>query len=269
MGERSHPHNMADLRSMSGKRVLVTGSGTGIGSGIAREVAAVGAHVVVHYSRSKSGAERLAAERIDSGVRSAAFGADLADLAAVERLAGQARDFLGGIDVLVNNAGITFNTPFEKVSPEQFDCIYQVNVRGGFFPLQHLLPQLVESKGTKSPSRAVAFRNSFVAAIGGFLFGYDLGMISAANVFLEDQFKLDEAMLGWVTSSAVLGCVLGPFLAPVVRALQGWNLPSILAVRSGIQYISASAEYLDLTGNGIIARDTAFSLEARFWVFQA
>ena len=53
---------------------------------------------------------------------------------------------------------------------------------------------------------------AFVAAIGGFLFGYDLGLIGAANVYLEEQFALSAAELGFATASAVLGCILGPFL---------------------------------------------------------
>ncbi len=51
-----------------------------------------------------------------------------------------------------------------------------------------------------------------VAAVGGFLFGYDLSLIGAANVFLRDQFHLSEQMLGFTTASAALGCVFGPFL---------------------------------------------------------
>jgi len=56
------------------------------------------------------------------------------------------------------------------------------------------------------------FRIAFVAAIGGFLFGFDLGMIGAANVYLKDQFQLNGAPLGLATGSAVLGCMFGPFL---------------------------------------------------------
>ncbi len=55
--------------------------------------------------------------------------------------------FLGGIDLLVNNAGITFNIPFNRVTPEQFDTLYHVNVRAAFFLTQHLLPALIESRG--------------------------------------------------------------------------------------------------------------------------
>lgn len=53
---------------------------------------------------------------------------------------------------------------------------------------------------------------AFVAAIGGFLFGFDLGMIGAANIYLRDQFRLNDAQFGFATASAVLGCILGPFL---------------------------------------------------------
>lgn len=53
---------------------------------------------------------------------------------------------------------------------------------------------------------------AFVAAIGGFLFGFDLGMIGAANIYLRDQFHLDDRQLGLATASAVLGCIFGPFL---------------------------------------------------------
>jgi SP family arabinose:H+ symporter-like MFS transporter len=53
---------------------------------------------------------------------------------------------------------------------------------------------------------------SFIATFGGFLFGYDLSLIGAANSFLKDQFQLNEAALGFTTASAALGCVFGPFL---------------------------------------------------------
>src|SRR3990172_9797249 len=57
-----------------------------------------------------------------------------------------------------------------------------------------------------------AFRIAFVAVVGGFLFGFDLGIIGAANPYLRDQFHLSPALLGFTTGSAALGCVFGPFL---------------------------------------------------------
>jgi SP family arabinose:H+ symporter-like MFS transporter len=56
------------------------------------------------------------------------------------------------------------------------------------------------------------FAIAFTAAIGGFLFGYDLSLIGAANMYLKDQFHLSDQMFGFSTASAALGCVFGPFL---------------------------------------------------------
>jgi sugar porter (SP) family MFS transporter len=68
-----------------------------------------------------------------------------------------------------------------------------------------------------------------VAAIGGFLFGYDLGLIGAANVYLEEQFSLSAAELGFATASAVLGCILGPFLGAWVCDAIGRKKTMIIA----------------------------------------
>jgi SP family arabinose:H+ symporter-like MFS transporter len=60
--------------------------------------------------------------------------------------------------------------------------------------------------------KASVFALAFTAAVGGFLFGYDLSLIGAANVYLRDQFHLSQEVLGFTTASAALGCMLGPFL---------------------------------------------------------
>ena len=78
-------------------------------------------------------------------------------------------------------------------------------------------------------SAAYAFRVAFVAAIGGFLFGFDLGMIPAANVYLKDQFQLNDAQLGFATASAVLGCMFGPFLGAWLCDVIGRKTTMIVA----------------------------------------
>jgi len=138
---------MSNAERLAGKRVLVTGAGTGLGSGIALQCAREGAAVAVHYSRSRAGASKIVAEICAAGGKAEAFAADLGDLDEVARLAESTCQFLGGLDVLVNNAGITFNVPFAKVTPEQFDQLYRVNVRGGFFLIQAVLQQLETSQG--------------------------------------------------------------------------------------------------------------------------
>jgi NAD(P)-dependent dehydrogenase (short-subunit alcohol dehydrogenase family) len=135
------------MKTMVDKRVLVTGAGTGIGRGIALTFAAAGASVALHYSHSSKGAETAVEEILTGGGKAAAFKADFSEIEPVQAMARDAVAFLGGIDVLVNNAGITMNMPFEKVTAEQFEILYHVNVRAPFFLTQAVLPELEASGG--------------------------------------------------------------------------------------------------------------------------
>lgn len=135
------------LDSLKDKKVLVTGAGTGIGNGIAMGFAKAGAAVALHYSRSSKGADDAVAEILRQGGRAAAFKADFEKVEPLKEMARQAIAFLGGLDVLVNNAGITMNKPFEQVTEEQFDILYHVNVRAPFFLTQAVLAELEKSRG--------------------------------------------------------------------------------------------------------------------------
>jgi NAD(P)-dependent dehydrogenase (short-subunit alcohol dehydrogenase family) len=132
---------------MTGKRVLVTGAGTGVGQGIALEFAREGAAVALHYSRSATGAEAAASEILAAGGKAAAFRADFREVAPLQAMACEAVEFLGGLDVLVNSAGITMNRPLEATTVEQFDTLYAVNVRAPYFLCQALLPALEQARG--------------------------------------------------------------------------------------------------------------------------
>jgi NAD(P)-dependent dehydrogenase (short-subunit alcohol dehydrogenase family) len=132
-------------RRMEGKRVLVTGSGTGIGQGVALEFAREGADVAFHYAHSSKGALAGVEEARKMGVRAEAFKADFSSVEEAKRLGRAAIDFLGGIDILVNSAGITMNVPFEKVTVEQFDVLYHVNIRAMFFLTQTCVPYMVKN----------------------------------------------------------------------------------------------------------------------------
>jgi NAD(P)-dependent dehydrogenase (short-subunit alcohol dehydrogenase family) len=122
---------------MRGKRVLVTGSGTGIGRGVALEFCREGADVVFHYSGSREGAIAAVEQARREGAKKVtAIHADFRRTEATAQLAQEAAAFLGGIDILVNNAGITMNLPFENVTPEQFDTLFGVNIRAMYFLTQ-------------------------------------------------------------------------------------------------------------------------------------
>jgi NAD(P)-dependent dehydrogenase (short-subunit alcohol dehydrogenase family) len=139
---------MGSEGKLAGKKALVTGSGTGIGREIALEFAREGANVVLHYSEdSEEGAMSAAKEIHTWGRRAAAFKADFCNTDEAEGLAEQAINFLGGINCLVNNAGITMNKPFLKTTREQFDTLFSVNFRSPYFLAQRVTHYMVEHGG--------------------------------------------------------------------------------------------------------------------------
>jgi 3-oxoacyl-[acyl-carrier protein] reductase len=100
------------------RAVLVTGASRGIGAAIAREFAAAGDHVAVHYGASRERAEEVAASLAGEGHMVA--GADIADPEAVRAMVDRAAEALGGVDVLVNNAGVFLHHPIDDTTYEEW-----------------------------------------------------------------------------------------------------------------------------------------------------
>src|ERR1700719_3658210 len=97
---------MEVMNRLSGKVAVVTGASKGIGAGIAKGLAAEGAAVVVNYSTSKEGADRVVAEITSSGGKAIAVQGDVSKAADVRRIFAEAKKAFGRLDVLVNNAGV-------------------------------------------------------------------------------------------------------------------------------------------------------------------
>jgi NAD(P)-dependent dehydrogenase (short-subunit alcohol dehydrogenase family) len=138
---------MSEGRKLAGKRAVVTGSGTGIGREVALEFARQGADLVLHYAHAVEGAESAVAEIQAMGRKATVFKADFDRVDEVRQLAEKAIGFLGGVDCLVNNAGITFNRPFGRVTLEQFDRLYHVNVRAQYFLTQRIADDMLTHGG--------------------------------------------------------------------------------------------------------------------------
>jgi len=93
------------MGTLQGKRVVVTGGGQGLGLAIVKRLISERCDVAIHYHTSESGAKQLVAEALAAGLKAEAFQADLTDDQAVQQFVQQTADFLGGIDILINNAG--------------------------------------------------------------------------------------------------------------------------------------------------------------------
>jgi len=132
---------------LAGKRALVTGAGTGIGRGVALEFARQGADVVLHYAHSDAGAVSAAEEIRAMGRKTAVFKANFDDVDDVVALGDKTIEFLGGIDCLVNNAGVTLNKPFLEVTREQFDMIFHINIRAQYFLTQRVVRDMLQHGG--------------------------------------------------------------------------------------------------------------------------
>jgi len=117
-------------KKLEGKVAVVTGASKGIGAGIAKALANEGASVVVNYSSSQEGADRVVAEIAARGGRAIAVQGDVSKQAHIERLFSEAKKAFGRLDILVNNAGVYEFTPLEGVTEDLFHKHFNVNVLG-------------------------------------------------------------------------------------------------------------------------------------------
>lgn len=149
-------------QSLTGKIALVTGASRGIGRATALRLAADGAKVIVHYSASGTAAQEVVNSIEKAGGKAFAVAADLAQidgaaklLAAVE--AGLKQHGWGTeIDILVNNAGVAEYVALADTTVEQFDKLFNVNVRGLFFTVQKFAPKIKDGGRIINVSSIVA-----------------------------------------------------------------------------------------------------------------
>jgi 3-oxoacyl-[acyl-carrier protein] reductase len=108
------------MGKLAGKVAVVTGASKGIGAGIAKGMAAEGASVVVNYSSSKEGADRVVQEITREGGKAIAVQGDMSKSADVKRLFTETKKAFGSVNILVNNAGVYQFDPLENVTEEEF-----------------------------------------------------------------------------------------------------------------------------------------------------
>ena len=156
---------------LNGKVVVVTGGGRGVGRGIALEAARAGARVIVNdLGASPAGdgsdcqpAEEVAAEIVAAGGEAFANTDSVASWESAQKIVQSALDHFGRIDGVVNNAGILKDSIFHRMTPEDFEAVLDVNLRGPFFVSRAAAPHFKEQG-----SGAFVHMTSTSALIGNF-----------------------------------------------------------------------------------------------------
>jgi 3-oxoacyl-[acyl-carrier protein] reductase len=118
------------MNDLKGKVAVVTGASKGIGAAIAKSLSAAGAAVVVNYSSSKEGADRVVADIKANGGEAIAVKGDVAKAADVQRLFDETEKTFRALDVLVNNAGVYRFLPLEEITEDEFHREFNINVLG-------------------------------------------------------------------------------------------------------------------------------------------
>jgi 3-oxoacyl-[acyl-carrier protein] reductase len=135
-------------QKLAGKVAVITGASKGIGAAIAKQLAAEGAAVVVNYSASKEGADRIVNEVTGGGGRAIAVKANLTKKGEIDQLFAATKKAFGQIDILVNNAGIYEFSPVEDISEDHFRKQFDLNVLGLAFSTQAALKQFNPAGGS-------------------------------------------------------------------------------------------------------------------------
>jgi pteridine reductase len=182
-------------KPLEGQVALVTGAGRRIGRAIVLRLAADGARVIVHYRNSATEAAEVVSEITQAGGEAHALHADLGRTDEIDQLfSGVERQF-GGLDILINNAGVFGPTPVGETSEAQWDSILGSNLRAQFFCAQRAAPMLKRS----GRGRIVNF-----ASLGGLLAWsqYTAYSVSKAGVIMLTRC-LARALAPEVTVNAI------------------------------------------------------------------
>jgi 3-oxoacyl-[acyl-carrier protein] reductase len=154
------------MSNLKGKVAVVTGASKGIGAAIAKGLSAAGAAVVVNYSSSKEGADRVVADINANGSKAIAVKGDVAKAADMRRLFDETEKAFGTLDVLVNNAGVyTSSLPLEDITEHEFHREFNINVLGTILATKEAVKHFGPNGGSVINISSIASAGHPMAAI--------------------------------------------------------------------------------------------------------
>jgi len=171
------------------KVVVITGAGSGIGRATALAFGREGAKVVAADLEAAS-AQATAGQIKAAGGRAESLQVDVSVAADVERMVTTTVERLGGLDVLVNNAGVFFQVPVAQVPEEQWDRLMSINLKGVYLGCKHVVPQMIRQ------GRGAIVNTASIAGLRGFAGYGTYGAAKGGVVQLTKAFALEVARVG-------------------------------------------------------------------------
>ena len=188
----------------AGRRVWVTGGGSGIGRCTAHELAALGAEVILSGRRADR-LEQVAAEIASDGGRCSWQAFDIRDEDAVKARVAQVLADLGPVDGLVNNAGGQFPAPLQQISKRGFEAVVASNLTGGFLMMRELYQGCMQGRGGAIVNMTADFRNGMpgMGHSGAARAGMSNLTMTAAFEWAAAGVRVNAVAPGWIASSGM------------------------------------------------------------------
>jgi 3-oxoacyl-[acyl-carrier protein] reductase len=194
-----------DMGKLKGKRALVTGGGQGLGEAISRHLLEAGAHVAIHYFSSESGAQALKEHGKKLGCRAEIFKADLTKETEATALVQKAAEFLGGLDVLVNNAGdLVQRRKLNEIDTAFWERTVAININSMLWVTQAATPIFVKGK-----EGSIVNLSSIAGRRGGSLGSLAYATAKGAVLTWTRALALELGPLGIRVNAVAPGLILG------------------------------------------------------------
>lgn len=211
---------------LKGKAALVTGSSSGIGLAVAHSLASKHADIALHGLLDPAEGKELATEfRSEYGVNCIFDGADLTDVSAIKRLIGRVVSELGGVDILINNAGIQYIEEIGKFPESKWNDIIAINLSAAFHAMQEVIPLMRENKWGRIVN---------IASVHGLVGSVNKSAYCASKhglIGLTKVAALENAALGITANSICPGWVDTPMVNVQVEQLAQQSAIGIDAAR--------------------------------------
>lgn len=249
---------MIDLR---GHRVLVTGGSRGIGAACCRLFARAGASVLIQYLASDTRADAILQElRRLSDAPHFVFRCDVTVVEQVELLFDAVEARWGGLDCLVNNAGVWVHDPLAQIQPERLQATFAVNVVGPFLCARHAIARLVGSReasivniSSTAGQRGEAYYSAYAASKGA--------LISATKSWsseLAPGIRVNAVAPGWVDTDMTSGTLSGAYREQVVASIPLHRIATPEDIAGPVVFLASplarhiTGEILNVNGGSVL-----------------